>query len=63
MHFSYFYLDEKSLSYSNLLEKILNADNNIGENEKKNLEADFSKNYYNVINFKIFYLKIKKETR
>lgn len=48
MHFSYFYLDEKSLSYSNLLEKILNADNNISDNEKRNLEADFSKNYYNV---------------
>jgi len=48
MHFSYFYLDEKSLSYTNLLEKILNADNNIGDNERKKLEIDFSKNYYNV---------------
>jgi len=48
MHFNYFYLDEKSLSYSNLLEKILNADNYMGENERRNIEADFSKNYYNV---------------
>lgn len=48
MHFSYFYLDEKSLSYSNLLEKILSADNNVGDTERRNLEADFSKNYYSV---------------
>ena len=48
MHFGYFYLDEKSLSYTNLLEKILYAENSIGESEKKDLEQEFTKNYYNV---------------
>ncbi len=48
MHFNYFYLDEKSLSYSNLLEKILVSDNNVGDADKKNMEYDFNKNYYNV---------------
>jgi hypothetical protein len=53
MHFNYLYLDEKSLSYSNLLEKILNADNSIGDNEKRKLDEDFSKNYFNVININL----------
>jgi len=55
MHFNYLYLDEKSLSYTNLLEKILNADNAIGDNETKQLETDFSKNYYNVIYIFLIY--------
>jgi len=49
MHFNYFYLDEKSLSYTNLLEKIMVADNNMSDKDMNKLEQDFTKNYYNVI--------------
>ena len=51
MNLTYFYLDEKSLSYSNLLEKILIGDSSLSDNNS-NHDAR-QENYYNV---KFYYL-------